>query len=481
MSTKKSVKTKPENKDLDQPIKDEKSGIYRFYNTILCLTRFYTTSDPVTATDKILAYSYDGKTLTAAKDLLLKQMKEAKIATEVEIKSEKNRKLKKIAEEIVKLFEDMDSKNPKLGWKFYPNDTELDVLILKTPEIVKYNVLVEKLKQIEETVEKVSKKTTDIDDGLDQLSKKTVAANEMKEIQEKTTDDEGVAGPSSQPARPVMNDDMKQKMTTMFQEDVNKMIEEIKENTQKGDSFVSVLTKKQKKQQKKQQAATKLATDQARKPMISGTAQASKTWAPTAKRAMKLNIAKDYSIDDLKKWCQESEHLKGFKLKFAITSENSEGKCVQVICHNWPITDLQFNDAKLWPTGARLRKWNDDKIKLYRQKPFFCEFIGNCGKATTKDGIKTMIEKAYGGDDKVHLMIEELEGDDYRKCFVARVGALKGEKKCPENKIKGHLEKMQKEGTTNAYSRRYGGTPPEAFKQHGFEKKYGRKELSSFT
>ena len=46
-----------------------------------------------------------------------------------------------------------------------------------------------------------------------------------------------------------------------------------------------------------------------------------------------------------------------------------------------------------------------------------------------------MIEKAYGGDDKVHLMIEELEGDVYRKCFVARVGALKGEKKCPENKI----------------------------------------------
>ena len=131
---------------------------------------------------------------------------------------------------------------------------------------------------------------------------------------------------------------------------------------------------------------------------------------------MKLNIAKDYSINDLKKWCSESEYLKEHKLKFALTSENAQGKCIQVICNNWPLTDLKFNDPKLWPNGARLRKWNDDKVWLYRQKPFFYEFIRNCGKESTIDGVKTMIETAYGGKDKVHLMIEEFEDrDDYRK------------------------------------------------------------------
>ena len=79
-------------------------------------------------------------------------------------------------------------------------------------------------------------------------------------------------------------------------------------------------------------------------------------------------------------------------------------------------------------------------------------------------------------------MVEEFEqSDDYRKAFVARIGALKGERKCPDNKVKPHLGKLRKEGKTYAYSRTYGGTPPEALRKHGFEKKYGRKELSSFT
>ena len=115
-----------------------------------------------------------------------------------------------------------------------------------------------------------------------------------------------------------------------------------------------------------------------------------------------FTMGNDYTLDDLKKWCEESEYLKGHKLQFALTCQRGEGRCVQVLCDSWPVSEHQFNDPKLWPTGARLRKWNDEKLWLYKQKPFFYEFIGNCGKETTKEGIERMINQAYGGEGKVH-------------------------------------------------------------------------------
>ena len=225
-------------------------------------------------------------------------MNEAKIKNTGEVKSHKNRTKGVIVKEIVKLFEELDSGNPNTGWNFYPKNTELDVLILKTPDMIKFGVLVKRIDELEKKFEAMSLKSNEIDQGLTNISKKTEAVKEMNVIQENLADN-GTDNSTPITAN-VNNTEIATQVTAEIQDKVDELITQFKENTKTGDdSFKQVLTKNQRRNERKKNAKT--ATAQARKPMVSGTAQVSKTWAPKTARAMKLNIAKDYSINDLKK------------------------------------------------------------------------------------------------------------------------------------------------------------------------------------
>ena len=214
------------------------------------------------------------------------------------------------------------------------------------------------------------------------------------------------------------------------------------------------------------------------------------TGGVTAKRAVKLNFSRDRKIDDIRDWCKNSAGLKDHELVFTETSCNADGRCVQVICNKWPLSNKPFSSLYLWPAACRIIAYDDAKpIRRHRKRPFLALFIGNCSLSSTKDGIQKVLTECYKENEtKPHFMVEEFDkSDSTRKAFVVRIGAPTGTHKCPQDLVTPYFQKLKadsdKPRRVLAYCRPYGGTLPEAFKNHGLKsgREHSEELHSSFV